>query len=115
MRCRFNFELLKKLVYILFFFTLTQVSFAGNADKVKNSTKVIAGKITDNHGESISGAKITIAETGETYFADLDGNFKLNVKTDKEYSLTVNTIGYQPLIVKSTSLTAFSDISLKEL
>ena len=103
------------MLYIFFLFTLTQVSFAGNADKVKSNTKVIAGKVTDNSGESISGAKITVTETGETYFADLDGNFKLSVKTDKEYSLTVNTIGYQPVVVKSTNLTAFSDISLKEL
>lgn len=97
------------------FLALTQVSFAGNSDRDKNSTKVIAGKITDHAGELLSGAKITIAETGETFFADMEGNFKLTVKTDREYSISVNTIGYQPLVLKSTSLTAFSDISLKEL
>ena len=76
---------------------------------------MVAGKITDNRGESISGAKITIAETGETFFADMEGNYRLTVKTDKEYSITVNTLGYEPLTLKSTSLTAFSDLSLKEL
>jgi TonB-dependent starch-binding outer membrane protein SusC len=106
---------LKKLLYIFFFFVLAQLSFAGNTDKVKNTAKVIMGKVTDTNGETVSGARITINETGETYFADLEGNFKLTVKTDKEYSITVNTIGYHPVVVKSTSLTAFSDISLKEL
>ena len=77
--------------------------------------KTIAGKITDASGEAIAGAKIIINETGETFFADLDGNFKLSVKTDKVYSLSINTIGYQPLEVKSNTLSSFSDLSLKEL
>ena len=106
---------MKKILYILLFLTLTGSTFAGNTDKVRVATKVIAGKITDNNGETISGAKITIPETGETFFADMDGNFKLTVKTDKEYSLAINTIGYQPLLLKSTSLSAFSELSLKEL
>jgi hypothetical protein len=31
------------------------------------------------------------------------------------YSISINTIGYEPLQVKSTLLTAFSDLSLKSL
>lgn len=106
---------MKKLLYIFLFLALTQVSLAGNSDKEKSASKVIAGKITDNTGETLSGAKITIAETGETFFADMEGNFKLTLKTDKVYSISVNTIGYQPLVLKSNSLSAFSDIALKQL
>ncbi|MCC6369655.1 MAG: carboxypeptidase-like regulatory domain-containing protein [Bacteroidia bacterium] len=106
---------MKKLIYILFLFTLTQFTIAGNSDKVKLSEKVVTGKVTDNSGETISGAKITIAETGETFFADMEGNFKITLKTDKEYSISVNTMGYQPLVLKSTNLTTFSDLTLKEL
>ncbi|WP_317899256.1 carboxypeptidase-like regulatory domain-containing protein [Aurantibacillus circumpalustris] len=106
---------MKKLLYILLFVSFSGVSLAGNSDKEKSTTKVIAGKITDSYGESIPGAKILIPETGETFFADMDGNFKLSIKTDKEYSLKINTIGFEPLEVKATYLSAFSDLSLKSL
>jgi len=112
---RFNFESVKNLLYIFLVVALSHVSFAGNAGKEKISTKVVAGRITDAYGESIPGAKILIAETGETFFADMDGNFKLSVKTDKDYSVTINTIGFEPLRVKASRLTAFSDLSLKSL
>ena len=110
---------MKRLVYIFLFLGLTAFSFAGNNDKEKKSVavtqKTIAGKITDVAGESIAGAKITINETGETFFADLDGNFKFSVKTDKVYSISINTLGFQPLELRSNTLSLFSDLSLKEL
>ncbi|MDO9000289.1 carboxypeptidase-like regulatory domain-containing protein [Sediminibacterium sp.] len=106
---------MKKLIYIFLFFVLCNVSFAGNSGKEKASVKTIAGKITDVTGETIAGAKIIINETGETFFADFNGNFKLSLKTDKIYSISINTIGYQPLEIKSTSLSLFSDISLSPL
>ena len=110
---------MKRLVYIFLFLSLTTVSFAANTDKEKKPVatthKTIAGKITDKTGESIAGAKITINETGETFFADLDGNFKLSLKTDKIYSLSINTIGFQPLEVKSNNLSLFSDLSLQPI
>ncbi|MBA3681004.1 MAG: carboxypeptidase-like regulatory domain-containing protein [Bacteroidetes bacterium] len=110
---------MKKLLYIFLFISFSAVSFSGNSDKEKKviatTQKTLAGKITDVTGESIAGAKITINETGETFFADLEGNFKLTVKTDKVYSISINTIGFQPLEVKSNTLSLFSDLSLKEL
>ena len=106
---------MKKLLYIFLFLGLSAAVFGGNSDKEKTTTKVVAGKITDTFGESIPGAKIIIPETGETFFADMDGRFKLSLKTDKVYSIRVNTIGYEPLELKSSSLTAFSDLSLKSL
>ncbi|PBQ32236.1 hypothetical protein CNR22_10790 [Sphingobacteriaceae bacterium] len=106
---------MKNILYILLFITLTTTSFAGNADKEKVSHKTVAGRITDANGEAIPGAKILVPETGETFFADMDGNFKLIVKMDKDYSVTINTIGYAPLELKASRLTAFSDLSLKSL
>lgn len=90
-------------------------AFAGNSDKEKKNTKVITGKIMSLNGEAIAGAKLTITETGETFFADMDGNYKLELKTDKVYSITVNTIGYQPAQFKSNTLTTFTDLSIAEL
>lgn len=106
---------MKKFFYIILFLGSFATSFAGNADKEKTAAKVVAGKITDAYGESVPGAKVTITETGETFFADLEGNFKLTVRTDKVYSISINTLGFAPLVLTSAELTAFSDLSLKSL
>lgn len=105
---------MRKLLCITLFLALSSV-YAGNADKDKTSAKVIAGKITNTYGEAVAGAKITINETGETFFADFEGNFKLTVKLDKEYSISINTLGFSPLKVKSNELSAFSSLSLQML
>jgi hypothetical protein len=106
---------MKHLICILFIFLLQASLIAGNNDKVKPAVKNVSGKITAVNGEEIAGVKITIKETNETFYADLDGNFKFQVKTDKEYSISVETIGYAPLEIKSASLNLFSEISLIEL
>jgi hypothetical protein len=113
--CCFNFGAVKTLLYITFILSLGLSSYAGNTDKEKGKTKTISGRITDVSGESIPGAKIVIPETGEVFFADLEGNFKFTLKADADYSVSVNTIGYHPLEIKSSRLTMFSDLSLKPL
>jgi hypothetical protein len=111
----FKFVALKNFLYILLVVLIANTAIAGHSDKESLKTKVVAGRITDTYGESIPGAKIVIPETGETFFADMDGNFKFNLKTDKDYAVTVNTLGFEPLQVKSSHLTAFSDLSLRSL
>jgi hypothetical protein len=106
---------LKLLLNILFIFVLHGAIVAGNSDKIKPIVKNVSGKVTTIQGEEIAGAKITIKETNETFFADLERNFKLQIKTDKVYSISLESIGFAPVEVKSTELNMFSDISLKEL
>lgn len=89
--------------------------FSGNNDKTKATVKTVSGKIAAVSGEQIAGAKIIVKETGESFFADLDGNFKLTLKTDKTYSIAIESIGFETLEVKSTDLHMFSDLNLKEL
>jgi len=91
------------------------VGFAGNADKDKSNTRVIAGKVIDASGDAIAGAKIIVKETGETIFADLDGKFKLSLKKDRNYSLAIQIIGFQPKEIKSSELALFSELLLTEL
>jgi hypothetical protein len=110
-----NFGSVKRILYILILAGLNLTAFGGNSDKEKATTKVISGRITNSYGESVPGAKISIPETGEVFFSDLDGNFKLSLKTDKDYSISINTIGYEPLKLNSVHLSAFSDLSLKSL
>ncbi len=105
----------KLLLNIIVIFALHSAVIAGNNDKVIAPVKNVCGKIITAQGEEIAGVKITIKETNETFFADLDGNFKLQVKTDKPYSISVQGIGFAPKEVKSTDLNMFAEISLKKL
>lgn len=90
-------------------------AFGGNDSKEKARTRVITGKIIDQGGQAIAGARITVSETGQTIYSDLEGNYKLEVKTDKTYTISVNTIGYAPSNVKSETLSLFSDLILSEI
>lgn len=106
---------MKKLFYFFLLLTLCLSSVAGNKDKERNAVKTLSARITATDGSSIPAVKITIRETGESVFSDLGGNFNLTVKTDKTYTLCVESIGYAPLEVKSNELSLFSNLSLKEL
>lgn len=106
---------MKKVLFTLLVLCFSFAGFAGHEGAEKKSTKTIVGKITDANGESIPGAKIIIPQTGETFFADFDGNFKITVKTDADYSISINTIGYEVVEKKASQLSPFSDFSLKSL
>jgi hypothetical protein len=102
----------KKALLILFAIAFNFASFSGTGDKGKVATKSVAGKVTDTNGEALPGTKIVVKETGETFFANLEGNFSFTLKTDKIYSLSVETVGYAPKELKSSELTFFSELTL---
>jgi hypothetical protein len=106
---------MKKVIFSILFVLTRLVSLAGHEGSEKNTTKTVVGKITDSTGESIPGAKIIIAQTGETVYADFDGNFKLTLKTDTEFSISINTLGFEVLETSSSKMSSFSDFSLKSL
>lgn len=106
---------MKKIWIVLFIIALVNLGFAGNRDKEKSNTKLVAGKVTNQYGEAVAGAQLTIAETGEVFFADFDGNFKITCKSGQLFTLTINTIGHSPLTLKSQDLGLFSNILIQEL
>ena len=71
--------------------------------------------ITAANGEELAGVKLIIKETGDVFFSDLDGNFKITIKTDKIYSVSIETIGFQTLEIPSNKIGMFTDLSLSEL
>jgi pantothenate kinase len=87
---------------------------AGNGN---DNTKVrqVSGKIVDAAGESLAGAKLVIAETGETFYADLEGKFQIKVSSEKNYTIKIHSLGYQVLELPATNLFNFDDLILKEL
>lgn len=106
---------MKKALLILFVLAFNFASFSGTGDKGKVSTKSVSGKVTDASGEALPGTKIVVKETGETFYANMDGNFTFTLKTDKIYSLSIETIGYAPKELKSSELTFFSELTLRSL
>ena len=106
---------MKKLVFFFVILALSFTAFGGNKDKEKNTSKSLAAKVVAADGSYIAAAKITIRETGESVFSDLEGNFNLTIKTDKPYTLFVESIGYAGKEIKSTELSLFSNLTLKEL
>jgi hypothetical protein len=105
----------KKLAYLIVLVLISASLLAGNNDKTAPRQKTVSGKITTVNGEEIPAVKITIKETNEAFYSDLDGRFNFSISTDKAYSVKVETAGYQTLELKSTELHAFSEINLKEL
>lgn len=75
----------------------------------------MTGKITASTGEALPGASIVIAETGETFYADMEGHFKVTFASDQDLHLTIHNIGFVPKQIESRKLSAFTDLSLEEL
>src|SRR5687767_2389402 len=105
---------MKKFCFILLMF-IGFSALCDNSGKEKSTGRVLSGKVETANGEPITGAKIIILETGESFFSDLDGHYKLTIETGREYTISINTIGYQPLEVRSSGLTSFSDLQLNSL
>jgi hypothetical protein len=105
----------KKLQYLLFFFLFAAAAFADNHEKGKSPTRMISGRITDTHGESIPGAIINIAETGEMCVSDFDGRFTVTIKVEETVTMQISSIGFQVLEIRSSKLSSFSDLSLPEI
>jgi hypothetical protein len=104
----------KHAIYIILFFILPFFASAGNNDKEKASLKSVSGKVAATSGAEVPAVQITIKETNEIFYTDMSGNFQFQVKSDKVYSVVVESIGYAPVELKSTELHRFSEIILKE-
>lgn len=106
---------MKKFVFIALLVLAGMLPALAGSDKGNPSTQTLAGKVTDNMGVAIAGAKLVVTETGEEIFADFEGNFKLTLNRGKEYTIRIHTLGYKPLQLSSKELGVFQDISLTEL
>ncbi len=104
----------KAKIFLLFLAFIFSTAFL-NAGNDKPSLRTIKAKVINKHGESVAGAEIKIVETGELLYADLDGEFNLQLDPNKNLTVQINTIGFEPLMVSSNKLTYFAELTLKEL
>lgn len=104
-----------KNIVIILLLAFSVPLLADNSDKKKNRERTITGKITDAYGQTIAGAYINIPETGQTFYSDLDGNFKITFSAENNLTIRVSTLGFEPNDLQSGQLSAFTDISLRPL
>jgi hypothetical protein len=108
--------LLKHLIYIFVFLSLTGTLFAkGNKNGNKEQTKTVILKISDKSGEELAGAKIKIAETGKEFVADFNGVIQLSLKKEEAVTLQVLSLGYQTVSLKSSDINTFQELTLHPL
>ncbi|MCA6066010.1 TonB-dependent receptor [Chryseobacterium sp. RG1] len=110
---KIKFFKFKKLIPIaLIFLVANQVHAEGFSSHSPTSFQIketITGKITDQDGSAIEGAKITIGETGETAITDASGNFTISANIGQ--TLSVSYDGYTTQIVKISGTSV--SVSLK--
>lgn len=103
----------------LLFIVLTVLSLnlqAGSSEPSgANKTRAICGKLADSNGEAIVGAAIKIVETGEVIYTDLSGRYSLSLPAGQNSTLQLQSVGYLPLVIKSSGLSNFDVLVLKEL
>lgn len=89
---------------------------AGSSEpSTAKKTRSLCGKLADGNGEAIAGAAIKILETGEVVYTDFSGQYSLSLSAAAPSTLQVQAMGYAPAEVKSTSLSNFDVLVLKEL
>ncbi|MBK9285245.1 MAG: carboxypeptidase-like regulatory domain-containing protein [Sphingobacteriaceae bacterium] len=102
------------IITFLLLLSLQGFSYENNKGNNKNN-KSFCGKIIDTNGQEISGATIRIVELDQTYFSNLEGQYTFALQNNKEYTLSIEVLGYLPKQIKSTELHLFSDIQLSSL
>ncbi len=99
-----------RLVYSLFIAVafLLQVSIVkADEDNPENKEKTcqVSGNVFDEHtGESLTGVKVTIIETGETTYTDFNGNYNFDKVKPGTYSINVSYVAYNKITVSNIEL-----------
>lgn len=86
---------MKKLLSILFFYTLTFVSFPVLADNVN-----ISGRVRDNDDKPVEFATVRIAGTAIGTNTDLQGMYKLSVAEKDTVEVVYSCIGFKTVVHK---------------
>lgn len=89
------FILMKKLLSILFFYTLTFISFPVLADNVN-----ISGRVRDNDDKPVEFATVRIAGTAIGTNTDLQGMYKLSVAEKDTVEVVYSCIGFKTVVHK---------------
>jgi TonB-linked SusC/RagA family outer membrane protein len=78
----------------------------------KKDIKTISGRVTDEYGESVTGANVVVKGTTNGTITNIDGNFSLNVSEGDV--LLISYIGYSPRMVTIGRQTALNIIMAED-
>lgn len=59
------------------------------------STRAVTGHVTDEHGEPLIGANVRVDGSSTVTATDINGDYKIQVPTDKSASLVISYVGYR--------------------
>lgn len=105
--CNVKNTLLTLFLCILF----TGAAFAGNNEPA--GTRLVSGKVIDKQtGEALAGAKIAVVGTDTYCYTDMEGNYVLPVAVKQATEISVDLVGYSPLVIKSSDIGMESDLLL---
>jgi len=98
-------------ILLLMLFPAYRVAASGTADDRK-ATWEVKGRISDPNGSPIVGASVILKGTPRGVTSDTDGNFAIEVSSDKDV-LVCSFLGYSPLELPVGTKTRFS-VTLQE-
>lgn len=107
---------MKRILYILFFLSVTAYSFgstpkSGNED---NAYRTFSGKVIDaNTKEPLTGALVTIEGTSFTGYTDFDGNFFITNVPVGKYNITAHLVSYQSVALRSVDIAKSAGFTFK--
>src|SRR6266487_5235028 len=92
----------KKIKLFLKFNTLALVVFVLSAQLFANQalsqTNTIHGKVTNEKGDAISGATVTLVNTNKVVVANDKGEFVIDNVKSGNYKLKITAVGYNDII-----------------
>jgi hypothetical protein len=89
----------------------TSGALAGNNEP--SGTRLVSGKVIDKQsGEALAGVKIAVVGTDTYCYTDMEGNYMLPVTIKQVTEISVDLVGYAPLVIKSSDIGMESDLLL---
>ncbi|SEH35952.1 SusC/RagA family TonB-linked outer membrane protein [Chryseobacterium culicis] len=105
---KINFFKFKKLIPIALIFLVTSQAdakeFTLNYPVFSQISETISGTITDQKGNAIEGAKVTVVETGDTASTDASGKFTVSASIGQTLSVSYEGYANQMIKISSTAV-----------
>ena len=105
---KINFFKFKKLIPIALIFLVTSQAdakeFTLNYPMFSQISETISGTITDQKGNALEGAKVTVVETGDTASTDASGKFTVSASIGQTLSVSYEGYANQMIKISSTAV-----------
>lgn len=77
-------------------------SFSEELSEINHKSQFLSGKVVESFsGEALTGVEIEIIGTGERFYSDFDGEFRISgLDPDEEISLRITYISYKKKIIR---------------